>query len=485
MHKKIFMRRIQRKWLRATAIALTMLLTILFLNTLIGEHRAQAAPPAQSPIVVNAVDNDPNNKLWNCETNRILFGNEEVDRSRCFSFHYQVPREGIKSAAVHISLSTLGADQDTDATIVAVGKPYAPCEWGQGKMPGCVGLHGGFQGAHKSLNLNLLDIACDRSVQASPEAQRLVLEQLRTGTLHMLLQDDTAVYSAQLVLNGGTSSFQCGASTSAAPITTRAPAGGVTPPASGNITLEQILPELNQWLTGTTAPQPPDQIGAVIATIIGAVLFSLLALSNYLLSNPSFVQRFFRAKASESTADAPPTASTIQAASGGGTGTSQPLDQPLSRPTTFPEQISSGMASASADASSPASGQTSYQGIASGSAGASPSLPTEPGELLNALNEQAIESLPDAKDAVADELVGQIGEVEKRRRVEEEKKRLAKIVAAKTRAYQDAGNALKQVIDGGGDFAAAQRAWQQAGAELQTAQNDLTQLLKEFPDKPA
>ena len=40
-------------------------------------------------------------------------------------------------------------------------------------------------------------------------------------------------------------------------------------------------------------------------------------------------------------------------------------------------------------------------------------------------------------------------------------------------------------MDTGGDFGAAQREWQQAGAELQTAQNDLAQLLKEFPDKQA
>jgi hypothetical protein len=471
-------------WLHAFFFALVLLLAILP-NGSLAPRVIHAAPPAQGPIIVNAVDNDPNNKLWNCETNRVPFANEEVDRSRCFSFHYQVPPGGIKSATVHISLSTLGADQDTDATIVAVGKPYAPCAWGQGKMPGCVGLHGGFQGTHKSLNLNLLDIACDQSIQGSPEAQRLVLEQLQTGTLHMLLQDDTAVFSAQLVLNGGTPSFQCGASTSTAPIPTRLPAGGITPPASGNMTLQQFLPDLNKWLTGTSAPQSPDQTGAFVATTIGAVLLSLLALSNYLLSNPSFVQRLFRAKASEPTAEARPAASTTQAAGRGGAGASRPLNQPLSRPTTFPEPSSSGRASASAGAPSPASGQPSYQSVASGSAGASPRLPTEPGELLSALGEQSIESLPDAKDAVADELVDQVGEAEKRRRLEEERKRLEKRVAEKTRAYQDAGTALKQTIDTGGDFGAAQRAWQQAGAELQTAQNDLAQLLKEFPDKQA
>ena len=183
-----------------------------------------SAPPAQNPIVVNAVDNDPENKLWNCETNRIPFGNEEVDRSRCFTFRYTVPPGGVSSAVVNISLNTLGSLQDTDATVMAVGAPYAPCEWAYGGMPGCVVLHGGFEGKHRSLNLNLLDIACDASIQGSPEAQQLVRDQLQTGVVHMLLQDDTAVYSAQLVLNGDASSVTCGAS--------EQPAQNAPPPTS-------------------------------------------------------------------------------------------------------------------------------------------------------------------------------------------------------------------------------------------------------------
>src|SRR5262245_16873808 len=111
---------------------------------------------AQGPIILQAMDNDPENKLWNCEANRVPFGNEEIDRSRCFTFRYAVPPEGVKSATVHLAIDTLGSLQDTDATIVAVAAPTAPCAWGQGTMTGCVVLHGGFSGEQKSLNLNLL-----------------------------------------------------------------------------------------------------------------------------------------------------------------------------------------------------------------------------------------------------------------------------------------------------------------------------------------
>ena len=191
------------------AFALAWLLSAS--NAFVAPRAAIAAPPAQGPLVVNAADNDAENRLWNCETNRVPFGNEETDRSRCFTFRYQVPPGGITSAVVNISLNTLGSLQDTDATVMAVGAPYAPCAWAYGGMPGCVVLHGGFEGKHRSLTLNLLDIACDASIQGSPEAQQLVRDQLQAGVVHMLLQDDTAVYSAQLVLNGGASNATCGA----------------------------------------------------------------------------------------------------------------------------------------------------------------------------------------------------------------------------------------------------------------------------------
>lgn len=231
---------------------------------------AAAEPAAQGAIVVNAVDNDPENKLWNCETNRIPFGNEEVDRSRCFTFRYEVPPGGIQSAVVNISLNTLGSLQDTDATAIAVGKPYQPCEWGYGQMPGCVVLHGGFEGKHRSLTLNLLDIACDKSVQGSPEAQQLVRDQLQTGVVHMILEDDTAVYSAQLVLNGGPPSVSCGASEEPAPVlppnssaTGGSNAGGAEEPGdvgngSGNAAGSSNVPGsmLNPPPYGSVEPYP-------------------------------------------------------------------------------------------------------------------------------------------------------------------------------------------------------------------------------------
>ncbi len=534
MQTRFFAHMTYRNLLDTIVIALALLLATLLLSESLTPRPAQAAPPAQGPIVVNAVDNDPDNNLWNCETNRVPFGNNETDRSRCFSFRYQVPREGIKSATVHISLSTLGADQDTDATIVAVGKPYAPCAWGQGKMPGCVGLHGGFQGTHKSLNLNLLDIACDRSVQASPEAQRLVLDQLQTGTLHMLLQDDTAMYSAQLVLNGGTPSFQCGASTSDSPPTTQSPAAAGTPPSLANVTPQQILTELNKALTGTSSPHPPDRTGATVATAIGAVLFSLLALSNYLLSDPSLVQRFFRTATSQPPTGAPSPVTTFAKP----TSAPKPSSQMPPASTTLPEQLSASGAAGSTSAGAPSadvsvqpslsfraereisllpdgdfssqktlvemtpeqlppdfaaagvsvSGQPPVGDIAGGAISESKIGFSTAGELLGApgaeAQEKAIESIADVRETAADLLLSQVGETEKRRRLEEERKRLKALVAEKTRVYEEAGNALKRVIDSSGDFDAARRAWQQAGTELQEAQHNLQQFTEEFPEKP-
>ncbi len=218
--------------------------------------------PQGPQVVVNAVDNDPENKLWNCETNRVPFGNEETDRSRCFTFRYQVPSGGIGSAILNVSLNTLGSLQETDATAIAVGRPYQPCEWGYGGMAGCVVVHGGFEGKHKSLTVNLLDIACDASVQGSPEAQQLVREQLQTGVVHMILEDDTAVYGAQLILNGAPPSVTCGASEQ--PMTTLPPSNtsngtqNGTTPNTGTTTTGSNVPgsTLNPPPYGSTEPYP-------------------------------------------------------------------------------------------------------------------------------------------------------------------------------------------------------------------------------------
>jgi hypothetical protein len=221
-------------------ILLLVLLLISGANNAPSAAAQQPAPLAQGGIVVNAVDNDPENKLTYCDTWRVPFGNKDVDRQRCFTFRYSVPPGGITSAILYVSLDTLGANQENDTLNLAVGKPYAPDTWGQGKMPGCVVLHGGgFVGMNKSLVLNLLDIACDKSVKTTPEAQALVREQLQTGTLHMDLQDDTTVYSAQLVLNGPVpSNLQCGASNNPVP-----PTGPGSSTGTG--------------ATNTTLPMPP------------------------------------------------------------------------------------------------------------------------------------------------------------------------------------------------------------------------------------
>lgn len=223
-----------------------------------GVSPAVTTQTPQGAVVVNATDNDPENKLWNCETNRVPFGNEEVDRSRCFTFRYQVPAAGITSAVMNVSLNTLGSLQETDATAMAVGKPYQPCEWGYGGMPGCVVVHGGFEGKHQSLTVNLLDIACDASVQGSPEAQQLVRDQLQSGVVHMILEDDTAVYGAQLVLNGGAPTVTCGASEQ--PMQTLPPTASGTGGDTGGDTVGDAGGGTAAGATnvpGTTLPLPP------------------------------------------------------------------------------------------------------------------------------------------------------------------------------------------------------------------------------------
>ncbi len=367
------------------------------------------ARPVGSPVIVDAVDNDPDNTLWNCETNHVPFGNEETDRSRCFTFRYAIPAEGIQSATVHVGLNTLGSLQDTDATIMAVGGPYEPCAWAQGNMAGCVILHGGFKGGERSLNLNLLDLACDASVQGSPEAQVLVRRQLETGVVHMLLQDDTAVYGAQLVLNGGPPSFPCGTSESEPqafippPQAPAAQPAESNPPAIGAPSEGVSQTSAGAILTGTSSPASANTAGATLAAVAGAILLTVLAIFNSLSTRP-------------------------------------------------PAQTT---------------------------AGAGPGAPRDLGEITR---NQAVDSLPDARDAGADYFADLAAGRDKKRRLEEERKRLEALVADKQRAYAAAGNALKQVIDQGGDFAGSQRAWQQAGAELQKAQSDLQKLLQTFPE---
>src|SRR4030095_12491326 len=89
-------------------------------------------------------------------------------------------------------------------------KMFPSCSWAVGPMP-CVMVYGGPLPANAQvLDLDLLSVA--RAVNVpnnTPEAQQAVTAQLNTGVVHMMLQDDTALYCAQLVLTGGTGQPLC------------------------------------------------------------------------------------------------------------------------------------------------------------------------------------------------------------------------------------------------------------------------------------
>jgi hypothetical protein len=168
----------------------------------------------QDYVVIQAVDDDPENLLWDCNVRKVPFGDESVDMPRCFTFRYDPPPQGIQSAILHVTIQTLGADQQTDSVNLAVDTRFPECDWGAiGNMPGCVGLHGGFIGEHVSLNIDLHNVACDPSVTWWDDAhQAAVNRQLESGVMHLMLQDDTAVYDAQLVLNAQDVAVDCGGS---------------------------------------------------------------------------------------------------------------------------------------------------------------------------------------------------------------------------------------------------------------------------------
>ena len=89
-----------------------------------------------------AVDNDQQNKLWECETRRTTFDKSDQDKLRCFSFRFAVPAGGIRTASVRVALGALGGLSDTDSLTMAVGSAFPACAPLVGKMTGCVVLHG-------------------------------------------------------------------------------------------------------------------------------------------------------------------------------------------------------------------------------------------------------------------------------------------------------------------------------------------------------
>ncbi len=567
------------------AVASVMLLTLF-----IPAH-------AQSPIVINAIDSDSENRLWNCETNRVPFGNQETDRSRCFTFRYAVPPEGIASATVHIALDTLGSLQDTDATIVAVGKPVENCAWGQGPMAGCVVLHGGFKGGEKSLNLNLLNITCDASVPNSPENQQLVREALNSGVLHMLLEDDTAVYSAQLVLNGGAPSFTCGTSeesvaqvvatrASSAPTSAldqifnppqflihatghgtingpvqddwyllypRAPdnqgffeiadgtggtftyssdysSGPYTTPRQvcdaaggslGNRSLSawnggesfqcntaastqntnsapaaqfEFSKQVTEILTGTPNPSPPNLPGAAAASVAGALALALFAASNYLISNPNFVQsamekatqRFSvrgknlvrETRMQESARDATPPIESARA--GARVEAARGETIAVDRQTMRGQAVSDAtinMSNAGAENAIPA---RTIDASGSVGIGQEISAGSEIGAVaLDKAVKEGVSSVPDASELVKDKLIQKAEQREKRERLRAEQTQLEEKIAACEIRFAKARENLKRAIDGG-DFDGAQRAWRQAEHELNQTRAELERVTKQL-----
>lgn len=483
---------------------------------------------AQGAMVIDAVDDDSENRLWNCVTNRVPFDNQETDRSRCFTFRYDIPPEGITSATVHIALDTLGSLQDTDATIVAVDQPVENCAWGQGNMPGCVVLHGGFKGGEKSLNLNLLNITCDPSIPNTPASQELIRQALQSGVLHMELQDDTAVYSAQLVLNGGAPGFICG--TSSEQVTTFIP----TPPSSnpGSVVVASNVPTLvrsgptnvtatannagslsndilallnqgaflttaNEFLTGTTNPSPPSLPGAAAATVASAIALTILAVSNYLLSNSSFVQAAVQKASRRET-------STSSVSMAGDepvrTGTREhPFGaQPEVNSTPAHSRDAASVSARGASmTSSGESGATSQSARIPGDAGASTAssqLDASGGVGLGAQTtagsndlgavaldkavEEGIGFLPDLSDLLKDKLIEKAEKREQREILQVEKKRLEGIITTQEHRLAETREELKRVIDTGGDFDVAERAWRQAEHNLSQTRPALERVVK-------
>lgn len=200
----------------------------------------------QAGAVVNAIDGDPENSLAWCD-NRVAFGDESGDKGRCFTFRYQVPPGGVSSAILRMSIKP-GGDSDTDNIIAAVGQATPNCG-DNGKLPGCVLIHPGLAGAPNWLDMDLLNNGCDKQIQVPAESVQLLASQLQSGVLHVRLQDDTAVYGAQLVLN-------CAPSCNGQPPTTgtepNTNAAGMTLQAARRTVIDGQTVTIPVWLVKAT-----------------------------------------------------------------------------------------------------------------------------------------------------------------------------------------------------------------------------------------
>lgn len=178
-----------------------------------------ALPTTARADVDQADDADPANLLWDCAARHVPFGDGAQDVLRCLTF--DVPSaDDIRSAVLYLDIDApTNSLQDTDSLVVAVDEPFAECSWAQGSMAGCVVVHGGFRGGERSLVVDLLDLGCDPTVTGIDAArQDAVRDALGSGTLHVMLQDDTAVNGAWLDVNGAAPPASCGVSTDAVPL---------------------------------------------------------------------------------------------------------------------------------------------------------------------------------------------------------------------------------------------------------------------------
>lgn len=166
----------------------------------------------------DATDSDPANQLWDCGARRVPLGDPGVDVLRCLTFTFDPPAD-IEQAVLYFDIDApTNSLQDTDSLVVAVGQPFDECSWAQGGMAGCLVVHGGFQGGERSLVVDLLNLACDASATTiDAQRQQAMIDQLATGVVHVMLQDDTAVNAAWLDVNGSPAPA-CGTSAAAVPV---------------------------------------------------------------------------------------------------------------------------------------------------------------------------------------------------------------------------------------------------------------------------
>lgn len=144
-------------------------------------------------ITVNGVDNDLENHLWNCDTNRVPFGDSSIDRSRCITFRYTPPPGGVKSALLHFAVDPI--EPSTDVVSLGIATMHPTCTWTASQVA-CVSIEYPITLDLEAVDINLLFFN-------PADARAQVANELNRGVVHVLFQDDTTVFCAQLALNGG------------------------------------------------------------------------------------------------------------------------------------------------------------------------------------------------------------------------------------------------------------------------------------------